>query len=281
MEITLISNFFNEEENIPHFLESLHLQSDRDFTIIMVDDFSHDESVKNIMSYKKDLNITVTSSPKKGISFAKNHALELAKSNYVVCVDVDEIFPVDYIKNIKAFLTRNPQVFFAVWKILPHSQSLFSKSLRNIIELSWNRNSVLKSGNMILYKPILQKIGGLPIGILNEDSILTECILQAWYHVQQIENIEVFHKYCENIVCLSRRDYIYGLRDAIAWKQINISRAWTLIVLFFPMYYVIFLYLLYQNKARGLTLLLAAGMLYILVLSSSVGYIIGKLFYHR
>jgi len=93
---------YNGEKYIDNCLKTLI--SMKDVEIIIVDDGSQDNSLKQLNSYKdKYSNIILKSQTNAGQSEARNKALELATGKYITFVDIDDWLDsraIDYLKDI-------------------------------------------------------------------------------------------------------------------------------------------------------------------------------------
>ena len=89
--ISVIIPVYNAEKTIAKCLDSILLQDYDDIEIIAVDDGSEDGSYEILMHYKaKDCRLKVFSQQNKGVSYARNKALDAAQGDYVMFVDSDD-----------------------------------------------------------------------------------------------------------------------------------------------------------------------------------------------
>lgn len=94
--ISVIIPVYNTEEFLEKCLDSLRLQTLKNYEAILVDDGSTDSSGKICEKYARlDSRIQVIHQKNAGVSVARNRALNKAKGAYVFFLDSDDILPND------------------------------------------------------------------------------------------------------------------------------------------------------------------------------------------
>lgn len=89
--ISLILPVYNVEQYLQECLDSIVVQTCRDFEVILIDDGSTDSSGEICDEYaKKNANFIVVHQKNAGVSSARNKGLELANGEYIVFVDSDD-----------------------------------------------------------------------------------------------------------------------------------------------------------------------------------------------
>lgn len=102
-KISFIIPIYNVETYIKHCLESVVNQTLKEVEIILVNDGTEDNSIKNIREYiGNDSRIKLINKQNGGVSSARNRALDEAKGEYILFVDSD-----DYIENNMAEVMYN------------------------------------------------------------------------------------------------------------------------------------------------------------------------------
>lgn len=99
-KVSIVTPMYNEERYLPRFLDSLKKQTFKDFEIILIDDWSKDNSIKIAESYKKDFNLTILKQKHGGPWKARNRWAKEAKWEILIFVDADMYFDKDCIKNL-------------------------------------------------------------------------------------------------------------------------------------------------------------------------------------
>jgi len=111
---SIVVPFRNERENLPVLLDSIRkLQYPIDlFEIILVDDFSEDDSVRFVYNWRMENgsfqftlleNISVTGSPKKD---AIARAVPLTK-DWIVTTDADCVLPENWLATLDAYIQQH------------------------------------------------------------------------------------------------------------------------------------------------------------------------------
>lgn len=81
---------FNAQDTLAESLDSILKQSLQDFEIVVVDDFSTDDSVEILHTYQ-DSRIRIIDNKSKGIVSALNIGLSKCRSNYIARMDADDV----------------------------------------------------------------------------------------------------------------------------------------------------------------------------------------------
>ncbi|MGZ5800840.1 MAG: glycosyltransferase [Burkholderiaceae bacterium] len=98
--ISIITATYNAAALLPTLIDSLRVQTDKDFEWIVADGGSTDGTLallKNI----RDLNIVISSQPDFGIYDALNRAIKLATNEYYIVMGADDSFFPDAIRNFR------------------------------------------------------------------------------------------------------------------------------------------------------------------------------------
>jgi glycosyltransferase involved in cell wall biosynthesis len=108
--ISVLMPVYNVEQYLRQSIESILLQSFKDFEFIIIDDGSTDNS-KNIVSEyaNKDSRIKFFSRENKGIVKTRNELLQLSKAKYFAIMDGDDISSDCRLEEQFKFLTDNPE----------------------------------------------------------------------------------------------------------------------------------------------------------------------------
>lgn len=117
MKLSIHLITYNNQKYLPFCLKSLQEQTFKDFSILIIDNCSSDESVKFIEQYlahPKNKNLSqnvrfIKNSKNIGFAGGHNQAIQWSNSEYVFLVNPDVILDKDYIKKIIDFLDKNPK----------------------------------------------------------------------------------------------------------------------------------------------------------------------------
>lgn len=147
VEISVIMPVYNSEKYLHEAIDSVLAQSYTYFELILVDDGSTDSSGRICDDYSnKDNRVIVIHQKNGGISDARNSGLLIAKGEYIVFADNDDIFKEDLLKeNIGIIKKHNADIVkFGVEYIEIDSNSERSILIRNLSKQVLNRQDIIK-----------------------------------------------------------------------------------------------------------------------------------------
>lgn len=144
--VSVIVPMYNASSTIVETLDSILASTYRPMEVVVVDDGSTDSSLRVAQTYAgihKDSSapLTILHQPNSGVSAARNHAIRIAKGEYILPVDADDKISTTYIAH--AVAAMNPEVrvvsckaeFFGAkrgeWKLPAFSHELLAR--RNMI----------------------------------------------------------------------------------------------------------------------------------------------------
>jgi glycosyltransferase involved in cell wall biosynthesis len=98
MRISIITATYNAANHLPNLIDSLRLQTNKNFEWVVADGGSTDTTL-GILQSIKDLNIVLSSQADFGIYDALNRAIKLSTGDYYVVIGADDVFEPDAIEN--------------------------------------------------------------------------------------------------------------------------------------------------------------------------------------
>lgn len=107
--ISVVIPVFNAEKFIVETLESIRMQTCRNYEVICVNDGSTDGSLQMLKKYQhkySSMNITVLSQKNKGPAAARNFGMKHAKGRYLAFLDADDLWREDKLERQLEFLLR-------------------------------------------------------------------------------------------------------------------------------------------------------------------------------
>ncbi len=110
MSVSVIIPCYNAKDTILETIESLFNQTYTSWEAILINDGSTDSTLKiaNELS-KKDNRIKVFSQKKSGVSSARNKGMGLAKYEYVLFLDADDLILPEHLKTLTDAITAEPE----------------------------------------------------------------------------------------------------------------------------------------------------------------------------
>lgn len=90
MKVSIILPVYNVERYLRGCLDSIAKQTFRDFEVVAVDDGSTDASGRILDDYRADFPLRRIHQPNRGLSGARNAAMDMASGDYLLMVDSDD-----------------------------------------------------------------------------------------------------------------------------------------------------------------------------------------------
>ena len=113
--ISIIIPTLNEEHFLPLLLDSLVLQTNKDFEVIVVDGKSTDKTVSVAQTYTKKLPSLTVLSSKRGLPLQRNLGAKAARGKWFVFSDADSVLMPYFIDRIEQFIKKENPSVFATW----------------------------------------------------------------------------------------------------------------------------------------------------------------------
>lgn len=159
-KVSIIITCHNFEKYIFRAINSCLNQTypEGDFEIIIVDDASSDRSPEIIQSYASFSFIkTIFLKKNKGVAFASNAGIKLARGKYIVRVDGDDYINRDFLKVMAEILEWNEDIGFV------YCDLILVKGVGKAKERTFQRNTwerLLDHGAGVMFrKKCLEKVG--------------------------------------------------------------------------------------------------------------------------
>lgn len=105
--ISVVIPLYNKEQSISSTLESVLVQTYKDFEIVVVDDGSTDNSADVVRAIVDD-RIVFISQENQGVSAARNTGIFAAKGEYVAFLDGDDLWHPEYLKTLVQLISDYP-----------------------------------------------------------------------------------------------------------------------------------------------------------------------------
>ncbi len=107
---SIIMPAFNAEKNLEKSINSVIRQSYENWELIVVDDGSTDNTLKEVIKYaEKDDRIKVFTQKNAGPGAARNFGISKCKGDYVAFIDSDDYYDVDYLSLVNAQNEKSPK----------------------------------------------------------------------------------------------------------------------------------------------------------------------------
>jgi len=113
---SIIIPTLNEEKFLPHLLDSLVVQTDKDFEVIVVDGSSQDKTVARAHTFASRLpKLTVIVSTKASLPLQRNLGAKKASGDWLVFMDADVLCMPYFMDRMEAYISREKTSVFTTW----------------------------------------------------------------------------------------------------------------------------------------------------------------------
>jgi len=222
VKISLIIPVFNRPEETGELLQSLSLQTDQDFEVIIVEDGSTLSSEPVVEKYRDLLDISYFFKENSGPGPSRNFACEKASGSYVIFLDSDCVLPEDYVQIVRETLERNFTDAFGgpdqAHKDFTNFQKAINFSMTSFLTTGGIRGGNEKmekfyprSFNMGFSKEVFDLTGGFSTMRFGEDVDLSIRILEKGFTTQLIRDAYVYHKRRTNLRLFFKQVYNSGI----------------------------------------------------------------------
>lgn len=205
MRVSLIIPVFNRPDEIDELLQSLTLQTDRDFEVIIVEDGSITDCKNIVEKYMKNLSLSYYFIDNSGPGQARNFGAKQAKGEYLIVLDSDCIIPENYIASVKKELKENPVDAFGGPDRALDSFTPIQKSINYAMTSFFTTGGIRggkkkmdkfypRSFNMGIRKEVYDSLGGFSKMRFGEDIDFSIRIYKGGYKVALFPSAYVYHK---------------------------------------------------------------------------------------
>ena len=108
--ISIICPSYNHEKYVGYFIESVLAQTVQDFELIIVDDCSTDNNVREIEKFHDDRIKLIKHEYNQGINAGLNDAIEHSNGEYLAFSASDDVFEQDYVEKVLKMFDENDEI---------------------------------------------------------------------------------------------------------------------------------------------------------------------------
>lgn len=235
VSISLIVPVYNRPEEIRELLESLTLQTDKDFEIVIVEDGSTRTCDQETEAFKDRLNIRYFTKPNTGPGITRNFGFERCTGNYGIFLDSDCIIPPQYIASVRKSLNEHYVDAFGGPDKADESFTVLQKAIDYTMTSFITTGGIRGGGekldkfyprsfNMGISREVFERTGGFPaVKFANtkaagEDIELSIMIYKAGFSIGLIREAYVYHKRRTSLKLFYRQVFNFG------YARITLSR---------------------------------------------------------
>jgi GT2 family glycosyltransferase len=220
MRFSLIVPIYNRPDEAAELLESLALQTCRDFELVLAEDGSDRPCAGEVEAYRERMAIRYIVKENTGRSDTRNVAMKQAKGDYFIFLDSDCIVPPHYLATVERLLEENYVDCFGGPDAGHASFSDVQKAVNYAMTSFWTTGGIRggkvkmekfkpRTFNMGFSRAVYEKTGGFR-DMYGEDIDLSIRIEQAGFTTGFYREAFVYHKRRVNLKKFGRQVYVFG-----------------------------------------------------------------------
>lgn len=203
LTVDIILPMYNEGKVIVKTIENLLAISYTDYSIIVIDDGSTDDSLAVAQAYFGDHpRVRIIHQANSGKSSALNRALNASQSDIIICIDADTLVRADVIEKIIPYF-QDERVAAVSGYVKVGNKVNFLTNMQYIeyMTIQNHERAMFESVNGILVVPgalgafrraVINELGGFTSGALAEDCDITLRMLCRNYIIRNASDAESF-----------------------------------------------------------------------------------------
>lgn len=216
---SIIVPVYNRRDEVDDLCQSLIVQTNKDFELIIIEDGSTTPCQDIVESYtSRGLNAHYYFKSNEGRSIARNYGMERANGEYFVFFDSDCVIPPDYFAIVSAQLASDcyggPD---AAHSSFSDTQKAINYSMTSFLTTGGIRGGkvqlekfVPRTFNMGFSKEVYNRVGGFR-EMFSEDIDMSTRIRQAGFSISLVHEASVWHKRRVDFRKFLRQVYVFGM----------------------------------------------------------------------
>jgi glycosyltransferase involved in cell wall biosynthesis len=229
MFFSVIIPVYNRPEELTELLNSLTLQTHRDFEVIVIEDGSAKTSELAVQSFLDQISIVYLSQPNQGQGFARNYGMAQANGDFFVILDSDVILPKDYLSILSSTVPIRKLDAFGGPDAAAPDFSVLQKAMDFAMTSFWTTGGIrgklkdpskfqARGFNMGVSKIVFSITGGFLDPNRGEDIEWSIRIKKAGFQLELVEKAFVYHKRKNTISSFAKQAFSFGR------NRVNVSR---------------------------------------------------------
>ncbi|MGP4070383.1 glycosyltransferase family 2 protein [Halobacillus sp. B29] len=195
--VSIIMPAYNSEKYINEAITSVAKQTYQNWELLIIDDCSHDKTIKTIKNYNDNRIKLITLKDNSGVANARNVGISTAKGRYLAFLDSDDKWDSNKLSKQLDFMKR-------------HKYSFTFTSYEWIDEYGNRLNKKINAPKEVDYKNLLY---GNPIGCLT--------VLIDRFHINDIKMPNIKHEDYATWLNVLKMEKInaYGMQESLAYYR--------------------------------------------------------------
>lgn len=221
MFYSIIIPLYNRPQEIKELLETLTLQTYKQFEVLVIEDGSKDDAAEIVNSFAGKLDVRYYVKPNSGQGFTRNYGFERAKGDYFIILDSDCLIPENYLQTVNDSLTKNWLDLYGgpddAHPSFTPTQKAISYAMTSPFTtggMRGNKTSIAKfhprSFNMGMSREVWEKTGGFIITRMAEDLEFSIRAQRMGFKSGLICDAKVYHKRRTNFLQFYKQLHFFG-----------------------------------------------------------------------
>ncbi|MFZ4262665.1 glycosyltransferase [Sphingobacterium sp. HJSM2_6] len=221
MFFSIIIPLYNRPVEIKELLDSMLMQTYRNFEIIIVEDGSSLSAESIVANYQDQLDVHYYYKANEGQGFARNYGFERAKGDFFIVFDSDIIVPADYLVKVQQGLTLNQLDAFggpdAAHESFTDIQKAISYSMTSPFTTGGIRGNKKHIGqfhprsfNMGISRNVWNETQGFKLSRRSEDMEFSIRMINQGFKVGLLNEAFVYHKRRTSFMQFFKQTYNFG-----------------------------------------------------------------------
>src|SRR5476651_111212 len=221
MFFSIIIPLYNRPQEIKELLETLTLQTYKQFEVLVIEDGSDDDAAEIVKNFTDRLDVKYFVKNNEGQGFTRNFGFERAKGDYFVIFDSDCLIPENYMQTVNDSLAKNYLDAYGgpddAHPSFTPIQKAISYAMTSPFTTGGTRGSKKAIGqfhprsfNMGITRQVWEKTGGYIITRLGEDIELSIRIHKMGFKIGLIPEAVVYHKRRTSFLRFFKQIHFFG-----------------------------------------------------------------------
>ncbi|MEO6151243.1 MAG: glycosyltransferase [Mucilaginibacter sp.] len=222
MFFSIIIPLYNRPQEIKELLETLALQTYKQFEVLVIEDGSVNDAADIVKTFEDKLDLKYYAKPNEGQGFTRNYGFERALGDYFIIFDSDCLIPADYLEIVNTSLAAEPLDMYggpdAAHPSFTSIQKAISYSMTSPFTTGGIRGNKKNMGgqfhprsfNMGVSRKVWEKVGGFIITRSGEDIEYSIRVHNAGFNIGLIPGAKVYHKRRTNFLQFYKQAHFFG-----------------------------------------------------------------------
>lgn len=221
MLFSIIIPLYNRPQEIKELLESLTLQTYRQFEVLVLEDGSVHDAADIVKTFEDKLDVRYFVKNNQGQGFTRNYGFERARGDYFVIFDSDCLIPADYLQIVDDHLKTNWLDAYGGPDDAHHSFTAVQKAISYSMTSPFTTGGIRgnkkgigqfhpRSFNMGVSRKVWETVGGFIITRSGEDIEYSIRIHSAGFKIGLIPEAKVYHKRRTDFLQFYKQLHFFG-----------------------------------------------------------------------